>query len=106
MSGIYGEHEIQERHQKFDEKAEKAMDKPKWHDKRKSVQFNHICKACKLQNRIDAVKKEDAESKEEGDTAEKDTAEEASQEEAEPTEKTMKIVVWKNGEKETPVLEM
>merc|ERR1712071_390884 len=105
MSGIYGEHEIQERHQKFDEKAEKAMDKPKWdeklahyqseegkqeriaeiqeakklsdarkeqiiekiaaeetnlepvdytnlctawHAKRKSVQFNHICKACKL----------------------------------------------------------
>merc|ERR1712071_429800 len=33
MSGIYGEHEIQERHQKFDEKAEKAMDKPKWDEK-------------------------------------------------------------------------
>merc|ERR1711963_1255059 len=38
LGGLYGEHELQEQHQKFDDSAEKAMDTPKWEEKLKHYQ--------------------------------------------------------------------
>lgn len=174
MCGLYGEHELQDRHQKFDDAADKAMDTPKWEaklahyhseegkqerislleenteltdeqkasridrikeeehetevpdysslcqewqSKRRTIHFNSICKQCKLQHRISAVKpekpiQEDAEEKEgkaaDGEKATEETTqdEQTTQEEEGPKTETVKAVVWKNGEKENPVLEI